>query len=257
MYRFSSGFSSLVSYSIGNYPIIYISCAWRSAHVLSLSRHHYAIPYGSRGQGTRLKFSCFSSTVKLPVFEKYIGFMVDYNIPKSLCHSLAPLSPSAMLSGSRMFSTGVGSFRSSHSPKNATTPLTWWSSTPKSPAYFVAELSLRTMGIFFYDSANNTVLVSPSIYCRNNSIYPSLSHCSISSQLSYGAILRSSYISPSLWQLPMVEIKVVTLLLYNSSGDLPTLKIPFMSYHDSPSLGILSSIPWFLVPISLTDASCA
>ena len=74
IHRFSSGYSSLLSSSIVNFPIISIRCAFRYAHVISLSRHYYASPYGSRGEGKRLKFSCFSSAVKLPELKTLYQF---------------------------------------------------------------------------------------------------------------------------------------------------------------------------------------
>lgn len=66
LHRFISGCSNFLSYFLGRCPLSFIRCVRRSAHVLSLSRHHDASPYGSRRQGTKLKLSCFSSSIKLP-----------------------------------------------------------------------------------------------------------------------------------------------------------------------------------------------
>ena len=99
LHRFSSGCSSLLSSSFGRCSIISIRCARRSAHITPLSRHHDVSPYGSRGEGTRLKFFYFSSAVNLPVLKKYIYFWGTHNIPTYMCCPLAPLSPSAEFSG--------------------------------------------------------------------------------------------------------------------------------------------------------------
>ena len=98
LHRFGSGFSSFLSFSIGCCPLISNRCSKRSSHVLSLSRHPDAIPYGSRGQGTKLKFSCFSYAVKLPGIKTYNNFLHNSNIPTYLCHPLAPSSLLAPLS---------------------------------------------------------------------------------------------------------------------------------------------------------------
>ena len=96
---FISGWFSLLPYSFWYCPIISIKCAWRSDHVISLFGHDYTSPYGSRSQGTKLKFSCFSFTVNLSELKIYINFMGTPNVPKSLCRNLAPLYPSAAYLG--------------------------------------------------------------------------------------------------------------------------------------------------------------
>ena len=57
--RYSGGLKILLSLSIMQCPIISIRCDIMSAHVWFLCRHHKAIPYGSRGQYTKLSFSHF------------------------------------------------------------------------------------------------------------------------------------------------------------------------------------------------------
>ena len=75
--RFSSGFSSFISSLFGNFSIIFIICSWRYTHIISFSRHHDVIPYGSRGQGKSLKISFSSSVVKmqgLKILYKFNGY---------------------------------------------------------------------------------------------------------------------------------------------------------------------------------------
>ena len=62
----SSGLKTLLSFSLGKFPLTSIRCAMRSTHVISFYRNHMAVPYGIRVKGKRLKFSSFSSAVKLP-----------------------------------------------------------------------------------------------------------------------------------------------------------------------------------------------
>ena len=81
---------TFLSYSLGNFPLISIRCAQMSVYVLSISRHHNASPFGSRGQGTRQKFSSFSSAVKLVWLNNYSNFQGIHNNFTSLYWPLAP-----------------------------------------------------------------------------------------------------------------------------------------------------------------------
>ena len=95
---FSSGCSDFLFSYLGNFPFISIRCARRSFHVISLSRHHYAMTYGSMGQEITLNFSCFFLQLICHGLKTYNNFLGIRNIPTSLCCPLAPLSLSSPLS---------------------------------------------------------------------------------------------------------------------------------------------------------------
>ena len=69
LHIFRSSCSILLSFSLDNCPLISIIFARRSSHIIYLSRHHFASPYGSRGQGTKLKLLCSSFAGKLPALK--------------------------------------------------------------------------------------------------------------------------------------------------------------------------------------------
>ena len=99
LHMLSSGWSIFLYYYLDHCTLSSIRCTRRYVHILTLSRHHDETPYVSRGQGTRLKFSCFLSAVKLPVLKIYNGFLDIRNVPTSQCCPLKPLSISALFSG--------------------------------------------------------------------------------------------------------------------------------------------------------------
>ena len=99
LHRLSICCISFLYSSLGSCHFRSIRCAWSSSHVLSFYRHHYESPYGSRGEETRLNFSCFSSSVKLQYYKTYNNFLGIHNITTSPCRPLEPSSLSVPLSG--------------------------------------------------------------------------------------------------------------------------------------------------------------